>query len=276
MFEWWRRLFGAEKRQPVSRWQVPPQPPVPAQASPRDNKMAPSRIFHSSAPPGIPLFREFYNSVSGVTFSNTDGRSRQEIIRRSVHAGMSLSLLLEDDNPIDKSAVALFTPNGQQIGYLSQSAAWDARDHIERGRFVQVTVSATTGGTSDRPTCGVNILVEILAAPVAPTIRTADFRKALIAAKRDGRHEEAEKLLLQDLDEREKPFGAIDTFVSSWSYEQLAVLYRSQKRWADEIAILTRYFSLPEGRRMAITDKLKHRRDKAASLKAASATGTSL
>ncbi len=120
------------------------------------------------APPDPPIFAEFYNSIAGVTFSNPDGRSRQDIIRRSVRVGIPLSLRFEDNNPVDKDAVALFTPDGDQVGYLKQRTAWDVRDHIKRERHVEAVVAEVRGATPEFPKLAVIIQVKVRAAPAPP------------------------------------------------------------------------------------------------------------
>lgn len=225
--------------------------------APCDNKRLPARCVVSVAPVGTPVFTEFHNSVAGVTFSNPDGRSRQDIIQRSVHAGMPPTLVLENDNLQDQYAVALFTPAGHQIGYLNRRTAADVRDHINEGRYLQITVSATTGGAPDWPTRGVNILVKVLAVPADLPMRKADSRKSVAAAKREGRYKEVQAWLLDDIEEHKKIHGDIIAGVLVWSYEQLANLFRKQKRWSDEVDIPKRYMSLPETRRMIVTDRLQ-------------------
>jgi hypothetical protein len=61
--------------------------------------------------------------------------------------------------------------------------------------------------------------------------------------KREGRDEQAIALLLQAVDatERESQEKGPGWGVAPWYYEQLAVLYRKEKRFADEVAILERY-----------------------------------
>jgi len=111
--------------------------------------------------PDSAVLKEFYSSVAGVSHRNRDRTSRQKIIRESVYAGMFLTLQFEDDNPVDKNAVALLTPNGEQIGYLNGRLASEVRDWIAEGELVSIVVKEITGGESDKPTHGVNILVRV-------------------------------------------------------------------------------------------------------------------
>jgi HIRAN domain len=110
------------------------------------------------------VVEEFYSSIAGVSHKNRDGTSRQKIIRESLYAGMPLGLQFEDDNPVDKNAIALLTTGGEQVGYLHARLASEVRDWFASGERVAVTVAEITGGTRDRPTQGVNILVTVTAA----------------------------------------------------------------------------------------------------------------
>lgn len=63
--------------------------------------------------------RSFYTKIAGVTFRNSDGSSRQRIIR-DCRIGEALLLIREPDNPVDKFAVNVVRRNGQQLGYLGR------------------------------------------------------------------------------------------------------------------------------------------------------------
>lgn len=121
------------------------------------------RLFGPKEP--LLVEREFASSVAGVTFQNRDRKSRQKIIRERVYRGMMLALVFEDDNPKDKSAVALMIPTGEQIGYLNTRLAGDARAWTAEGLQIKVQVTEVTGGAEDKPTCGVNIWVTVYEAP---------------------------------------------------------------------------------------------------------------
>jgi hypothetical protein len=245
MIGWLRDLFYGRSGSSPS--------PSPARKAP----VAPSAPL-TQAPPEAEVVREFFNTVAGVTFRNPDGTSRQHIIRRDAKFGMKLRLRFEDDNPVDPLAVALLTREGQQIGYLHARTAADVREHVARGRWVDISVADTTGGDPGKPTLGVNIHIKILALPSEAPQRAVGFRAQVVELERSGRHAEAELLLLGDVARREGAPGATAA-VSCWPYEKLANLYRKQKRFADEAAVLGRYCSLPETRRVVITDRLQRR-----------------
>lgn len=59
--------------------------------------------------------------------------------------------------------------------------------------------------------------------------------------KRDERFSDFESILLMLLDANEEESRKEGWGVAPWYYEQLAILYRKQKRYADEVAILERY-----------------------------------
>ena len=63
--------------------------------------------------------------------------------------------------------------------------------------------------------------------------------------KREKKHQEAIDLLLKlvDATESEAKEAGGGWGVAPWYYEQLAILYRKEKRYADEIAILERYMA---------------------------------
>ena len=63
--------------------------------------------------------------------------------------------------------------------------------------------------------------------------------------KRHGRLDEAEALLLRLVDAVEAEAAAEGYGVAPWYYEQLAIIYRKQKRYRDEVDVLTRYVSQP-------------------------------
>lgn len=65
-----------------------------------------------------------------------------------------------------------------------------------------------------------------------------DVVEAVKAFKSTKRYAEAESLLLQILPsvEKDNEYG-----IAPWYHEQLAIIYRKQKRYADEVAVLERY-----------------------------------
>ena len=115
--------------------------------------------------------RSIHTKVVGVTFQNSDGSDRQDIIRRRCRSGDELALSSEPDNPHADHAVAVYvTKKGwlggvktYQIGYLpdDSGAGQEAFDHIESGRGGAAQINEITGGTRDKPTLGVNIKITL-------------------------------------------------------------------------------------------------------------------
>jgi len=59
--------------------------------------------------------------------------------------------------------------------------------------------------------------------------------------KREERHDEAIKLLLQLVTGTEREARTAGWGVAPWYYEQLAIIYRKEKRYDEEVEILERY-----------------------------------
>lgn len=59
--------------------------------------------------------------------------------------------------------------------------------------------------------------------------------------KRDEKYEEAEKLLLELVNATEEENNNEKMGVAPWYYEQLAIIYRKQKNYQNEVSILERY-----------------------------------
>lgn len=86
---------------------------------------------------------------------------------------------------------------------------------------------------------------------------------------RDGRYDEAIELLtkLVDATESESQAAGPGLGVGPWYYEQLAIIYRKQKRLDDEVAILQRYAGQPKAPGVG-PSKLAERLEKAKQLAA--------
>ena len=106
--------------------------------------------------------RDIRTKVSGVSHSNDDGTSRQEIIERHCFDGMKLLLQPDRDNKYDENAVAVYAEiNGRhwQIGYLKPDVAKQVANHINSGLEAYARIIEITGGEEDRPSFGCNITV---------------------------------------------------------------------------------------------------------------------
>lgn len=90
--------------------------------------------------------RVFNSNVEGVTESNEDGTSRQDLLKRC-KAGQKVRLATEPDNSHDPNAIAVLTETGQKLGCLS-SEETRLVTHIARGGEVKATIKTITGGLS--------------------------------------------------------------------------------------------------------------------------------
>lgn len=78
--------------------------------------------------------------------------------------------------------------------------------------------------------------------------------------KRQGRLEELEKLLMELIDAVEAEARRNNWGVASWYYEEAAKLYRKQKDFAREVAILERFAGQEHGqgaRNRALAERLE-------------------
>lgn len=78
------------------------------------------------------------------------------------------------------------------------------------------------------------------------------------ALKREERYNEAENLLLELIDRVEEESRREGLGVAPWYYDQLAIIYRKQKRHQDERTLLERFAKQIHARGVQ-TPKLLHR-----------------
>lgn len=107
-----------------------------------------------------------YTKVAGVTFSNSDGAWRQNLIREFGKSGKRLIFKREPRNPADPNAVAvwlpvrsLFFPKAFQIGYLNHHLAPEVARFMDTGGSLEGIIAEVTGGTREKPTLGVNMIL---------------------------------------------------------------------------------------------------------------------
>lgn len=107
--------------------------------------------------------RSFYTKVFGVSFQNPDGSDRQHILAELDEAyangSFPLQLKREADNPHDNMAIAVLSPTGQQIGYLSRSVASNIAPLMDKGSNIEAAATQITGGWPYH--YGVNIQVTV-------------------------------------------------------------------------------------------------------------------
>jgi DNA polymerase-3 subunit epsilon len=92
--------------------------------------------------------------------------------------------------------------------------------------------------------------------------RISALVESIKRAKREHRFDDAENELLKELDRQEAQARANNWGVAPWYYEQLAIIYSKDKRYADEIAVLQRYDQQPKAAGV-MPAQLKERLEKA-------------
>jgi HIRAN domain len=103
----------------------------------------------------LPLgYETIRTKISGVTFPNPDGTSRQRIIRRHCRAGKVLEVRPEPKNRHDRNALGLWVmsraffifPVWQQVGYVSKELAEDLKPYRRAGATITARILQVTGG----------------------------------------------------------------------------------------------------------------------------------
>jgi len=123
----------------------------------------------SSSPTPV---RTIHTKIRGVSFSNPNGASRQEIIRQFCRVGDALLLMREPANPVDSNAVAVIricrgtdgkTEFGDLLGHLSREIARDLALHFDQGPVGFAEILEITGDLEHRDcgNVGVNIRADI-------------------------------------------------------------------------------------------------------------------
>lgn len=108
-----------------------------------------------------------HSKVAGVTAKNDNGRSRQDYIRAFCKAGMPLILRREPQNKFDKNAISvwikakalIFFSSEVQIGYINAELAEELSRWIDNGKSLSAEIAEVTGGTKEKSSLGVNILL---------------------------------------------------------------------------------------------------------------------
>lgn len=99
----------------------------------------------------------FFCAVAGESFSNDDGISRQDIIRKYAKAGIHVHLQREPENPYDTNAIAAYLGD-HQIGYLRSEVAERHAPGLDSGRYaLYAVVKSVNGGTKTKPSLGVTL-----------------------------------------------------------------------------------------------------------------------
>ena len=89
--------------------------------------------------------RVIRSKVSGVSFKNRDGKSRQKIIKDVCRKGAKLYPVREEDNKYDENSIGLWI-GGSQIGYVGSQLSAELADHMDGGGILKVKILQITGG----------------------------------------------------------------------------------------------------------------------------------
>jgi hypothetical protein len=98
--------------------------------------------------------RTFRTKVAGVTHNNSDGTSRQDILRKCTN-GEYLLLHRDYDNAFDEYAIAVLRKTKEQIGFIPRHIAFrhpamnDLAPHMDQGGEVNARIVALIGGECD-------------------------------------------------------------------------------------------------------------------------------
>ena len=104
----------------------------------------------------------FFTKLVGVTFTNEDGSNRQDILREifdnfDPDVKIFLKAKRETDNPYDPKAVAIFTEDDRQLGYLSRKVNETVAPWLDEGWGLLVEIVSVNG---DEGYVGINIWIE--------------------------------------------------------------------------------------------------------------------
>jgi hypothetical protein len=98
--------------------------------------------------------KKIHAKIAGVSFTNDDGSSRQEILSRC-GTGEPVWLQRDSDNRYDKRAVKVVRLNGEQLGFLpghlvgnDQGVGWCIANRMDEGYHVRALISQI-GRTED-------------------------------------------------------------------------------------------------------------------------------
>jgi hypothetical protein len=116
--------------------------------------------------------RHAFAKVAGVTFPNDDGSERQRIIK-NCKVGEPLVLRHDAYNEYSLFATQVLRENGEQLGHAPEYLAERICQEVESGFRSAGVLKNVTGGTSDKPTRGVNFIALFF----APDVTTEELRQ---------------------------------------------------------------------------------------------------
>jgi hypothetical protein len=130
--------------------------------------------------------------VHGVTLPNKNGLSRQNVILR-LWVRDPLCLVREPDNPKDPNAIRVDARQGI-VGYVPAAGAQALAARLDAGEIPNVFVQWLAGGTHNKPTRGVGIIVDFDTPPppntpapsAPPTLGMLTWFRNLFQTGREG------------------------------------------------------------------------------------------
>ena len=90
--------------------------------------------------------QSFFTKIVGVSFDNSNGSSRQDLITSLEGLPCPLTLNREHGNPHDENAIAVMDSHGRQLGFLSRNIAEQMAPIMDSGLLVQAHAIQVTGG----------------------------------------------------------------------------------------------------------------------------------
>ncbi len=95
-----------------------------------------------------------YSKLQGVTRTNRDGTSRQEIIAELCYQGQQL-VLMRSPNQYSENNLDVYV--AYQVGQVKPELADLLAPILDDGSIVRAQITDITGGSEEKPTRGVNI-----------------------------------------------------------------------------------------------------------------------
>jgi len=102
--------------------------------------------------------QNIYTKLSGVTHHNADCTNRQEIIAELCFPDQPLLLILEP-NQYSQNNIGVYV--AFQVGYINPDLAEKLAMILDEGGVVNAHIADITGGIKDKPTLGVNVVIQI-------------------------------------------------------------------------------------------------------------------
>jgi hypothetical protein len=230
-------------------------------------------------PEGFQIFDERLE-VAGIAHRRTDAAA----FFRGTHPWLEFER--DTANPYDKNAIRVIGCSKGLFGstrryFIGYVPAPVAEAIVEGGYFARVRPRLLNTWMGD--TGNVEVLFQVLGpkgerydyeradpASLPPEelgkqLHYTDFVSQVKYLKQKKRYNEATDLLLKLVDETEREAKREGHGVAPWYYEQLAVIYRMEKRISDEVSILERYERQSKAPG-ALPEKLAERLQKARTL----------